>query len=339
MDCCEGKPISKLPRYVSPYLGSEEFAFVQDNETRAGALSSFITYFSDVLVTTSELAGLSGDWQDTYNIVIPGGGADRWDSVYNLSLGLSSRWENTYSTVYSLSDTWNDDKNVIDEFQAASPGWTNTQTIVQLNSSFWGNEFDSSALQASSGNWESVYNTVYANSAAWDEQNDTLTAISNASADWNSAYTTVNNNSAFWDEAYTTVITASCAWDDVFVSLQCTEEGVNVPTGSVYSFRIPYDVDIVQVRASVSDAPVGDDIIIDVTSDGNSIFNNFLYINDGSKTSVGSSPAFSLNSFATITDDSEIIVNVNNIGSTTPGAGLKVTLIGNRDGCIEHVVV
>ena len=138
MDCCDGKPISKLPIYVSPYLGSEEFAFVQDGETRAGALSSFTTYFAGELVTTDTLAGLSGNWQNTYNTVIVDGGADRWDSVYNLNLSLSSRWENTYSTVYALSDTWNDDKNVINEFQSASGGWTDTQTIVQLNSSVWG---------------------------------------------------------------------------------------------------------------------------------------------------------------------------------------------------------
>ena len=57
-----GVKISNLPANALPYTGSEKIPLVQSGETRAGTLSSLANYF----VSDSELAALSGNWQNTY---------------------------------------------------------------------------------------------------------------------------------------------------------------------------------------------------------------------------------------------------------------------------------
>jgi len=336
MSYCEGKPISKLPSYIAPYLGSEEFAFVQDGETRAGTLSSFVSYLSGVLGTAGQLAALSGRWQDTYNIVIVDGGADRWDSNYNLTNNLSSIWQSTYTTVYALSDQWSQDENVKSEFQAASGAWDDTTTIVQLNSAQWDVMFDSSLIEVTSGDWDSVYSTVYDLSGVWNSGAGLIGIFNTLTGNWEDTYTTVLGNSANWDSAYTTVNAGSCAWDDAFVIIACSDETSDIYTGAVNTLRIPYELDLVQVRGSVGTAPVGDKIEIDIKNGNNqSIFTSNLIIDAGGKSSINSSEQHALNSsFISINDDEELSIEVLSTGSVTPGTGLKVTLIGNRKGCL-----
>ena len=57
-----GVKISSLPVNTLPYTGAEKIPLVQNGETRAGTLSSLANY----LVSDSELAALSGNWQNTY---------------------------------------------------------------------------------------------------------------------------------------------------------------------------------------------------------------------------------------------------------------------------------
>jgi hypothetical protein len=57
-----GVKISSLPVNTLPYTGAEQIPLVQGGETRAGTLSSLANY----IVTDSGLAGLSGNWQNTY---------------------------------------------------------------------------------------------------------------------------------------------------------------------------------------------------------------------------------------------------------------------------------
>lgn len=331
---CEGKPISKLPDVVLPYVGSEIFALVQDGDTRSGTLDSFISYLSGVVGTSASLRDLSGNWQDTYNIVIPNGGAVRWDSNFNTTKALSSRWESAYTTVYTLSDIWQDDLNIIDELNALSGKWEDSATIVQNNSSSWYNPFDATLLIANSGSWNSTYTTVNELSDVWESGAGLLDFFSALTANWENTYTTVDNNSANWDSTYTTVCANSCAWNDAYLAIACTDETSEIFPGVVNTFRIPYEVDLTEVRASVSTAPNGNDIIIDVKANNQSIFNNLLYIDDGEKSSVSSSSPHSLNVNANLTDDEEISITVTQVGSTSSGAGLKLTFIGNRKGCL-----
>jgi hypothetical protein len=335
MSCCEGKPISKLPSYIAPYLGSEEFAFVQDGETRAGTLSSFVSYLSGELGTSASLRALSGKWQDTYNIVVTDGGAERWDSNYSTTYNLSSLWQSAYTTVYTLSDQWEVDDNVRSELQAASGAWDNTTTIVQLNSAQWDELFDSSLLESSSASWNSVYSTVNDLSSVWSNGAGLIGIFNTLTGNWDSAYTTVRSNSADWDEAYTTVNSGSCAWDDAYVIIACTDETSDIYTGVVNTLRMPYELDLLDVRASVSDAPIGGDIEIDIRNGGNqSIFTNNLFIDAGVKSSVNSTSHTLNPSFINISDDEELRIQVLSTGTSTAGAGLKISLIGNRKGCL-----
>ncbi len=61
-----GVKISELPNNSLPYTGSEEIPLIQSGETRAGTLSSFVNYLSGDLLADTELAALSGNWQNTY---------------------------------------------------------------------------------------------------------------------------------------------------------------------------------------------------------------------------------------------------------------------------------
>lgn len=98
---------------------------------------------------------------------------------------------------------------------------------------------------------------------------------------------------------------------------------------AVLTFRMPFAFSLTEVRASVTTAPVGAAIQIDVNANGTSIFSTVLSIDDGSNTSVGSAAPAALNSDPTaIADDDEITVDVTQVGSTTAGAGLKLSLLG-----------
>lgn len=60
-----GVKISSLPITSLPYTGNEQFAIVQSGSTKAGTLSSLTSYLSGALLSDSELAALSGNWQST----------------------------------------------------------------------------------------------------------------------------------------------------------------------------------------------------------------------------------------------------------------------------------
>jgi hypothetical protein len=81
-------------------------------------------------------------------------------------------------------------------------------------------------------------------------------------------------------------------------------------------------------RASVTTAPTGSTIIVDIEESGTTIFSTKLTIDATEKTSTTATTfVFSDSSLA---DDAEITVNIDQVGSTIPGAGLKIALIGTR---------
>lgn len=92
------------------------------------------------------------------------------------------------------------------------------------------------------------------------------------------------------------------------------------------TFRSPFECTLTNIRASVTEEPTGDDIVIQVFVDGNAVYSTLLTIDDGDKTSVGSSttPVF-ITPNLLINDDDEIKVEVIQVGSTQPGQGLKLT--------------
>ena len=144
-----GIPISQLPD-ATTYTGAEELALTQDSTTKAGALSSFNSYFTSALGVNS-IQALSGNWQDTYDIV-----NDR-----------QADWDNT--------------EFIADELYSLHPTWISTYTTVSSNSATWADHFDSSLIASTSASWNSTYTTVNTESADW---NSTYSTVLAESANW-----------------------------------------------------------------------------------------------------------------------------------------------------------
>ena len=93
------------------------------------------------------------------------------------------------------------------------------------------------------------------------------------------------------------------------------------------TFRMPYAFTLTSVRASLVTAPTDADFVVDITEGGTTILSTLLTIDATEKTST-TSAAPAVISDPDLADDAEIVINVDQIGSTVAGAGLKVYLIG-----------
>ena len=93
--------------------------------------------------------------------------------------------------------------------------------------------------------------------------------------------------------------------------------------------RLPHDYIVTEIRASLVEAATGANVIVDINVNGSSILSTKLTIDAGEKTSTTAAiPA--VISTSSIVDDSELTFDIDQIGSTLPGTGLLVTLIGVR---------
>ncbi|MEM1345922.1 MAG: hypothetical protein AAGI34_15260, partial [Pseudomonadota bacterium] len=86
---------------------------------------------------------------------------------------------------------------------------------------------------------------------------------------------------------------------------------------------------LTEVRASVTTAPVGALIVVDIKKNGASILSTPLTIDDGETTSTTAATPAVLSDIA-LADDDQITVDITQVGSTTAGAGLKIALLGTR---------
>lgn len=123
---------------------------------------------------------------------------------------------------------------------------------------------------------------------------------------------------------------SSSLWKLEDLMLACSDESTNLTTStSAVTFRVPFGMYLNSVRASVNVAPVGSTIIVDVKQNGTSIFSTLLSIDANEETSTTAAvPAVISN--RNLTDDAKIVVIINQVGSTTPGRGLKLTFKGYR---------
>lgn len=116
----------------------------------------------------------------------------------------------------------------------------------------------------------------------------------------------------------------------VFFGIACSDETTAIETGTaVATFRIPYAITLTAVRCSVTTAPTGSTFIVDINKDGSSILSTKLSIDATEKTSTTAATPVVISDTA-LADDAEITIDIDQIGSTVAGAGLKVYLIGTR---------
>lgn len=109
-----------------------------------------------------------------------------------------------------------------------------------------------------------------------------------------------------------------------------SQSGTDLATGTgKATFRTSYAFTLTDVRASVSTAPVGSTIEVDINEDGTSVLSTILSIDAGEKTSETAATAAVISDTA-IAADAEISIDVDQVGSTTAGEELVVTLIGTR---------
>lgn len=110
--------------------------------------------------------------------------------------------------------------------------------------------------------------------------------------------------------------------------IACSNETTALTTGAAkVTFRVPYILKLVSVSASVTVAPTGSTLIVDVNRDGLSMLFPKLSIDANEKTSLTSETPAGLNSTTlSIPTDTEITIDIDQIGSTVAGAGLKVVL-------------
>lgn len=108
----------------------------------------------------------------------------------------------------------------------------------------------------------------------------------------------------------------------------CSDEITDLTTGTAkVTFRAPCAMTLTAVRANVNTAPVGSTLVVDINEGGSTILSTKLSIDAGEKTSTTAASAAVI-SDANIADDAEITIDIDQVGSSTPGKGLKVWFFG-----------
>lgn len=114
------------------------------------------------------------------------------------------------------------------------------------------------------------------------------------------------------------------------IQLACSDETTALTAGTAkVTFRTPCAITLTAVRASVTTAPTGSTLVVDINEAGTSILSTKLSIDASEKTSTTAATAAVISDSA-LADDAEMTIDIDQIGSTIAGAGLKVTLIGTR---------
>lgn len=112
--------------------------------------------------------------------------------------------------------------------------------------------------------------------------------------------------------------------------IACSDETTDLTTGTAkVTFRMPFAFTLTGVRASVTTAPTGANLVVDINEGGVSILSTVLSIDAGEKTSTTAATAAVI-SDSSLADDAEITIDIDQVGSTVAGTGLKVTLIGTK---------
>lgn len=160
---------------------------------------------------------------------------------------------------------------------------------------------------------------------------DEISAPTNT-ADRGQLYTNADNHLHFINGAGTDVKVT----EEVFI-VALSDETTDLTTGTAKaSFNMPFAMTLTAVKANCTTAPVGSTIIIDINEAGSTIMNthatqNKLIIeaSETSSTTAGGTNVAVLTDTA-LANDALITFDIDQIGSSTAGKGLKVTLYGYR---------
>jgi hypothetical protein len=149
------------------------------------------------------------------------------------------------------------------------------------------------------------------------------------SADFDMANLTASRGYGLPDASGTLALTTLVGTPAELV-IACSDETSNLTTGTAkVTFRMPYAMTLSSVRASVNTAPTGSTLIVDINEGGSTILSTKLSIDASELTSTTAATAAVISDTA-LADDASITIDIDQIGSTIAGKGLKVVLKGTR---------
>jgi hypothetical protein len=135
--------------------------------------------------------------------------------------------------------------------------------------------------------------------------------------------TSINSN---FTELYGKTTTAA----PVVLCYTVGDETTNITTGTAkLTVRAPFAFTLTDLRASVNTAPVGATILLDVNEGGTTVISTKVMIDAAELTSVTATTPYVI-SDAAIADDASITVDIDQVGSSTAGKGVKLCLLGTR---------
>ena len=113
--------------------------------------------------------------------------------------------------------------------------------------------------------------------------------------------------------------------------IACSDETTALTTGTAkVTFRMPYGYSLDSVRASLTTAATGGTLLtVDINEAGSTILSTKITI-DASETTSTTAATPAVISDSALADDAQMTIDIDEIGSTNPGKGLKVYLIGNK---------
>jgi hypothetical protein len=92
---------------------------------------------------------------------------------------------------------------------------------------------------------------------------------------------------------------------------------------------MPFAATLLAVRAGVNTAPTGSTLIVDINEAGTTLLSTKLSI-DASETTSTTAAVPAVISDSNLADEAIISIDIDQIGSTIAGAGLKVSLFVRR---------
>ena len=114
------------------------------------------------------------------------------------------------------------------------------------------------------------------------------------------------------------------------IAIACSDETTALTTGTAKTtFHMPYAFTLTGVKAGVTTAPAGSVLTVDINEAGATILTTKLTIDAGEKTSATAATAAVIGGAGpALAADALMTVDLDGVGSSTAGAGLKIYLIG-----------
>lgn len=111
------------------------------------------------------------------------------------------------------------------------------------------------------------------------------------------------------------------------IIIACSDETTDLATGTaVVTFRMPFAATLNSVKIDTTDAPTGSVLTVDLNEAGTSVLSTKLTIDAGEDTSAtAATPA--VISDSALANNAKMTVDIDGVGSTNPGKGLKLTMM------------